>query len=72
MRSTIMSIWFLAVGSGNLFTAAVSKLFFFQGASYFWFFAALMLVAAVLFTLLARRYRPVASAFPAPMRAAAE
>jgi proton-dependent oligopeptide transporter, POT family len=72
MRSTIMSIWFLAVGSGNLFTAVVSKLFFFQGASYFWFFAALMLVAAVLFALLARRYRPVASAFPAPMRAAAE
>ncbi|HYG66569.1 MAG TPA: POT family MFS transporter [Anaeromyxobacteraceae bacterium] len=71
MRSTIMSIWYLAVGSGNLLTALVSKLFFFQGAAYFWFFAALMLVAAILFALVARRYRPVAPAFPEPVRAAA-
>jgi POT family proton-dependent oligopeptide transporter len=72
MRSTIMSIWFLAVGSGNLFTAVVSKLFFFQGAAYFWFFAALMLVAAILFGFVARRYGPVASALPEPAAAAVE
>lgn len=72
MRSTIMSIWFLAVGSGNLLTAIVSKLFFVQGAAYFWFFSALMLAAAVLFLVVARRYRPVAPALPEPARAAAE
>lgn len=73
MRSTIMSIWFLSVGSGNLFTAVVSKVFFTQGAAYFWFFAALMLVAAILFGLVARRYEPVASAASeAPAAVAAE
>ncbi len=68
MRSTIMSIWYLAVGSGNLFTALVSKLVPLSGAAYFWFFAGLMLVAAVLFRRVARRYRYV----PAPPPEAAE
>jgi POT family proton-dependent oligopeptide transporter len=57
MRSTIMSVWYLAVGSGNLFTALVSKLVPLSGAAYFWFFTALMLVAAFLFRRIARGYR---------------
>jgi POT family proton-dependent oligopeptide transporter len=66
MRSTIMSIWFLAVGSGNLFTALVSKLVPLGDASYFWFFAALMLAATIAFRAVARRYRPA----PVPAGAA--
>jgi POT family proton-dependent oligopeptide transporter len=57
MKSTIMSIWFLTTAVGNLLTAAVSKLNTFRGAAYFWFFAALMLVASVAFRAVARRYR---------------
>ncbi len=35
MKSTIMSIWFLAIAAGNLLTALVSQLNRFQGAGYF-------------------------------------
>jgi len=57
MRSTIMSIWFLTVFLGNLLTFLVQfvKL---SGAAYFGFFAVLMLLAAVAFRQVARRYRP--------------
>jgi POT family proton-dependent oligopeptide transporter len=57
MRSTIMSIWFLTVFLGNLLTAVVTKLVRLEGAAYFWFFAAFMLVAAVAFRFVARGYR---------------
>jgi proton-dependent oligopeptide transporter, POT family len=66
MKSTIMSIWLVTVAIGNLLTAAVSALNRFQGASYFWFFAALMLAGAVGFAVVARRYRPVAAEVAAP------
>ncbi|BDG03990.1 POT family MFS transporter [Anaeromyxobacter oryzae] len=56
MRSTIMSIWFLTVALGNLLTALVTKLVRLEGAAYFWFFAALMLAAALAFRGVARRY----------------
>jgi POT family proton-dependent oligopeptide transporter len=62
MKSTIMSIWMLTVALGNLLTAWVSKVNRFHGAAYFWFFAALMLVGAVCFAAIARRYRPAAPA----------
>lgn len=57
MRSTIMSIWFLTAFLGNLLTFLVQfvKL---SGAAYFGLFALLMLVAALAFRLVARRYRP--------------
>jgi POT family proton-dependent oligopeptide transporter len=61
MKSTIMSIWLVTFALGNLVTAVVSQLNRFQGAAYFAFFAALMLVAAIAFAVVARRYRPVAS-----------
>ena len=57
MRSTIMSIWFLTVLLGNLLTALVTKLVRLEGAVYFWTFAALMLVAALVFRAVAARYR---------------
>jgi POT family proton-dependent oligopeptide transporter len=64
MKSTIMSIWFLTVGVGNLLTALVSKIDTFQGAAYFWFFAGLMLAAAIAFSGIARRYHRIAPAAP--------
>jgi len=65
MKSTIMSIWLLTFALGNLITAVVSQLNRFRGAAYFAFFAGLMLVAAVAFAVIARRYRPVQSAVTA-------
>jgi POT family proton-dependent oligopeptide transporter len=65
MKSTIMSFWYLTTAAGNLLTAWVSDLNRFRGAAFFAFFAGLVFVAAVLFSLVARRYRPVAGAVSA-------
>lgn len=64
MKSVIMSLYLLSVAAGNEFTAVVnliianedgtSKL---PGADYYWFFTALMAVAAVGFVFVASRYR---------------
>ena len=63
MKSLILSFWLLAVAFGNLFTALVN--FFIKradgtlildGADYFWFFTALMFLAAVLFYVVNRNY----------------
>ncbi|WP_262964673.1 POT family MFS transporter [Methylobacter psychrophilus] len=64
MKSFVMAFYFLSVALGNLFTSAVnffihnddgtSKL---AGANYFWFFSGLMLITAVLFLLVSKRYR---------------
>jgi POT family proton-dependent oligopeptide transporter len=64
MKSFVMALFFLSVAVGNLFTSGVN--FFIQnsdgssklaGADYFWFFCALMLVTALLFTVVCRYYR---------------
>jgi proton-dependent oligopeptide transporter, POT family len=67
MRSTIMSLWFLTIALGNLLTAVVSEVVTLRGAAYFWFFAALMLLAALAFRAVARRYRAVPAAAAAPV-----
>jgi POT family proton-dependent oligopeptide transporter len=64
MKSFIMAVFFLSISLGNVFTAVVnvfirnedgsSKL---PGASYFWFFAFMMTITAVLFIFVAARYR---------------
>jgi POT family proton-dependent oligopeptide transporter len=64
MKSFIMSLYLLSVSAGNLLTSLVnsfiqnedgsSKL---EGASYYWFFAGLMLVAAVAYIAVAKRYK---------------
>ena len=64
MKSFIMAFFMMSIAVGNLFTSAVnffienedgsSKL---EGADYFWFFTLLMLVTAILFIFVARRYR---------------
>ncbi len=59
MKSLVMALFMLSISLGNLFTSAVN--FFIRnpdgsvklaGADYFWFFTALMLATAVVFTLL--------------------
>ncbi|MCD0458963.1 POT family MFS transporter [Roseiconus lacunae] len=64
MKSIVMSVYLLSVSFGNAITAFVnavisnedgtSKL---EGASYYWFFTGLMLVAAIVFVAVAMRYR---------------
>ncbi len=66
MKSTIMSFWFVTIALGNLLTAWVSALNRFQGAAYFAFFAGLVLAAAVVFAVVARRYRAPEAAPLAP------
>ena len=64
MKSFIMSFYLVSVSIGNLFTAAVN--FFIQnedgtskleGASYYWFFTALIAATAVAFLIVANLYR---------------
>ena len=64
MKSFIMSFYLLSVSFGNLIVAGVN--FFIQnedktsklaGASYYWFFTALMFVTAVCFLVVAKFYR---------------
>jgi POT family proton-dependent oligopeptide transporter len=64
MKSLIMGLFLLSMALGNFFTASVN--FFIQnpdgtskltGASYYWFFTALMLATSVLFSVYAAFYR---------------
>ena len=64
MKSLVMGLFLLSISLGNVFTAAVN--FFIQnddktsklpGASYYWFFTALMLATALLFVGVAAAYR---------------
>jgi len=57
MKSTIMSFWLLTVFAGNMLTAYVAHSNPFQGAAFFWFFAALMFVVALVFVWSASRYK---------------
>lgn len=64
MKSFIMAVFFLSITLGNIFTAVVnifiqnedgsSKL---EGPSYFWFFAIMMLLTAVVFVPVAACYK---------------
>jgi POT family proton-dependent oligopeptide transporter len=57
MKSFIMGLWFLTISGGSLLAAAVAWLNRFTGASYYTFYAWLMLGAAVIFAVIAWRYR---------------
>ena len=59
MKSLVMSMFFLSVSMGNLLTFGVNWLGAEQlkGPVYYWFFAGLMLAAAVLFLFVVRFYR---------------
>lgn len=61
MKSFIMGLWLLSVALGNLITAQVSSnlenIIPVDSPGFFWFFAGLMLVTAILFLLVASRYK---------------
>lgn len=57
MKSTIMSFFFLTIFLGNVLTAYVAAINKFQGASFYWFFAALMAGVSGIFIWTARRYK---------------
>ena len=64
MKSFVMAFFMLSIAAGNLFTSAVNFVIdgkggegALAGADYYLFFAGLMMATAVLFTLLAQRYR---------------
>jgi POT family proton-dependent oligopeptide transporter len=57
MKSTIMSFWLLTVFAGNFLTAFIAKANVFEGAMYFYFFAALMFVVSFIFVWSAIRYK---------------
>jgi proton-dependent oligopeptide transporter, POT family len=59
MKSTLMGIWYTTIGLGSLLTALVAKLNQFGPVGFYVFFVVLMVVAAIVFMLIARRYRPV-------------
>jgi POT family proton-dependent oligopeptide transporter len=58
MKSVIMSLWYVTIAAGSLLTAGVAKLNRFHGAWYFAFFAVLMVLGAMAFAWVARRYQP--------------
>ena len=63
MKSFIMAIFLLSISLGNVFTAVVNAVIMepdgtskLAGASYYWFFVGVMVVTAILFIPVARRY----------------
>ena len=63
LKSTVMSFWLLTVATGNFLVAVFTGLNHHfvnaQGASEFYFYAALMLLVTGVFAVCALRYRPV-------------
>lgn len=64
MKSLIMAVFLLSVSAGNLFTSFVNGFIqqedgslLLDGPSYYWFFAGVMLVAAVIFVFVAKAYK---------------
>jgi POT family proton-dependent oligopeptide transporter len=64
IKSIVMSLYLASIALGNEFTAVVNALIsrppvdrWLAGANYYWFFTAVMLVAAVVFIGVARSYR---------------
>jgi POT family proton-dependent oligopeptide transporter len=61
MKGTIMSLWFLTLGSGSFVTSLVrTNVAFASGTNYFLFWAAFMLLGSIAFAIVAALYKPVA------------
>lgn len=58
MKSTIMGFWLLTVSLGNVLVALLAAFGDLPLVDFFWVFAGLMAVAAVLFGLIGRGYKP--------------
>jgi proton-dependent oligopeptide transporter, POT family len=61
LKSVVMACWYLTIWAGTFLTAVVAWVNRFQGVPYYAFFAALMLVAAIVFSGVAWWYEPVAA-----------
>ena len=57
MKSTIMGFWLLSVTLGNVLVAFLAPLQTLSLTTFFWTFAALMTVAALIFAVIASFYR---------------
>jgi len=64
MKSFVMALYLLSVSAGNVLTALVNRLTMddagnssLAGASYYWFFTGLMIVAAIFFIPVAKLYK---------------
>lgn len=57
MKSTIMGVWLLTVTFGNILVAFLAPLQTLSLATFFWTFAGLMAVAALIFAVIASFYR---------------
>ncbi len=57
MKSTLMSFWLLTVFLGNMLAATISKINIFSGGNFFMFYAALMIVVALIFAWIAKNYK---------------
>ncbi len=56
MKSTLMGFWKLTVSMGNKLIAVVATMEFARRSDFFWFFAVLMAISALLFGIRARFY----------------
>ncbi len=63
MKSFVLSLWLLSIAMGNAITAAINAIIkrpdgslMLEGASYFWFFTVLMVIASTWFYFLNRNY----------------
>lgn len=57
MKSTVMGFWLLSVSFGNILVAALSRFESLTLQNFFWLFAGLMALAAVLFAVFAMFYK---------------
>lgn len=57
MKSTIMSMFFLTIFIGNMFTSWIASINQFEGAAFFYFFAIIMFVVSILFAWVAKGYK---------------
>lgn len=64
MKSFVMALYMMSIAAGNLFTALVNKFMIrddgtsrLHGADYYWFFAGLMVVTAVVFVIYSTFYK---------------
>ena len=57
MRSTLMSIWFLTIFFGNLFTGVIAEINVFKGSMFFVFFGLITIAFSMLFIWIAKTYK---------------
>lgn len=57
MRSTLMSIWFLTIFFGNMFTGIIAEINVFKGSTFFIFFGLITIAFSMVFIWIAKTYK---------------